>query len=308
MLKKVLITGGAGFIGSHVADLLIKENYDVIIVDNLSRGKIENINLKAAFYKIDISNEELKDVFAREKPEIVIHMAAQLDIRISVEDPVTDANQNIIASLKLLEYCKLFGIEKIIFSSTGGAIYGEQDYFPADEVHVQNPISPYGIAKLAVEKYIYFYYQKFNLKFVNFRYANIYGPRQDFSGEGSVVAVFIDKILNNKQPVIFGDGKQTRDFVFIEDVVKFNLLAIQNDIVGNFNIGTSIETNIIELFDLIKEITGKKIDKKNVPAKAGETIRSVLTFQKAFQAFGHKPAIDLKTGIQKTVNCFRAAT
>lgn len=302
---KILITGGAGFIGSHVADLLIENNFDVSIVDNLSSGKLENINPKARFYKCDARDSEIFKIIEIEKPQIVIHNAAQLSVRNSVDDPLNDASINIIGGLNVLEACRKIKVRKIIFASSGGVVYGEQQYFPADENHPTKPISPYGVAKLSFEKYLFYYNYIFGIKYICLRYANVYGPRQDPLGEAGVVAIFSKKLLNNEQPVINGDGKQTRDYVYVKDVAAANLSAIRNDFVGEINIGTGIETDVNNVFDILKKAAGKK-DLKEVhgPAKTGEQERSVLSYKKAQTILGWEPKVKIKEGLTRTFEWF----
>ncbi|MCL5069967.1 MAG: NAD-dependent epimerase/dehydratase family protein [Actinobacteria bacterium] len=304
---KILITGGAGFIGSHVADLLIENNFDISVVDDLSTGKIENINPKAKFYKCDIRDRgELLRIIETEKPQTVIHNAAQLSVRNSVEDPVNDAEINIIGGLNLLEACRKFKVKKIIFASSGGVVYGEQQNFPAEENHPTKPISPYGVAKLSFEKYLYYYQYTFGIKYIALRYANIYGPRQDPFGEAGVVAIFSKKLLNGGQPVINGDGLQTRDYVFVKDVARANLSAIRSEVTGEINIGTSIETNVNDIFNILKKASGR-MDLKEVhgPAKDGEQKRSVLSYKKAFEILGWKPEVKIKEGLSETFDWFK---
>ncbi|MFZ3387066.1 MAG: NAD-dependent epimerase/dehydratase family protein, partial [Candidatus Hydromicrobium sp.] len=212
---KILVTGGAGFIGSNVADGLLEKNYEVVIVDDLSNGRKENVPEEAKFYKCDIRDKKLYSIFKEEKPDIVIHNAAQLSVRISVEDPLMDADINIMGGLNVVNACHTCNINKIIFASSGGTVYGEQKYFPADEKHPTYPISPYGVAKLTTENYLYYFYKTYGLKYISLRYANIYGPRQDPYGEAGVVAIFSSKILEGKNPTINGDGLQTRDYVYV---------------------------------------------------------------------------------------------
>jgi UDP-glucose 4-epimerase len=303
---KILITGGAGFIGSHVADLLIENGFEVSIVDNLSSGKIENINPKARFYECDIRDSEVFKIIEADKPQIVVHNAAQLSVRNSVEDPVNDANINIIGGLNMLEACRKLKIKKVIFASSGGVVYGEQQYFPADENNPTKPISPYGVAKLTFEKYLFYYNFTFGLKYIALRYANVYGPRQDPYGEAGVVAIFSKKLLNNEQPVINGDGKQTRDYVYVKDVAAANLAAIQKDFTGEINIGTGIETDVNNLFDLLKKSAGQKeLKEVHAPAKEGEQIRSVLSYKKAKEILGWSPKMELKIGLAKTFEWFK---
>ena len=303
---KILITGGAGFIGSHVGDLLIENNYEVAIVDNLSTGKLENINPKAVFYKCDTRDREIFKIIEEVKPQIIIHKAAQLSVRNSVEDPVNDADINIIGGLNVLEACRKLKVEKVIFASSGGVVYGEQQYFPADENHPTKPISPYGVAKLTFEKYLYYYNYTFGLKYTALRYANIYGPRQDPYGEAGVVAIFSKKLLSNEQPVINGDGKQTRDYVYVKDVAAANMAAVRSDFTGEINIGTGVETDVNKLFDILKSAAGQKeLKEVHAPAKEGEQTRSVLSYKKAKEILGWEPKMELKMGLAQTYNWFK---
>jgi len=302
---KILITGGSGFIGSHIVDLLIEEGNDSIIIDDLSNGKEENINPKATFYHLSILDNKLADIFKKEKIEVVIHHAAQISVRDSVKDPLHDMETNIKGSLLLLEHCIKYKVKRFIFASTGGALYGEQDYFPADENHLTRPLSPYAIAKLSVEKYLFFYHNTYNLSYTSLRYANVYGPRQDPYGEAGVVAIFIQKMLQGKQPVINGDGKQTRDFVYVHDVAKANLLALTHDVTGKINISTGIETSVNQIFQEIKQITHANAPEKHGPPMPGEQLRSVLSFDKAKKVLGWAPSISFSEGLQNTVAFFQ---
>jgi UDP-glucose 4-epimerase len=301
---KVLVTGGAGFIGSHVADALIREGHEVHIIDDLSTGVESNLNAAATFFKADISTSEAATILKEEKYEVIFHHAAQLDVRKSVADPLFDARVNIMGSVNLLETGVHAGLKKFIFASSGGTVYGEQDYFPADENHSLNPVSPYGVAKLTVEKYLYYYHVAFGLPYVNLRYANIYGPRQNPHGEAGVIAIFANKILAGGQPVINGDGMQTRDYVMVEDVVKANLLALQYDKSGSFNVGTGVETTVVELFDNINESLGNRVTRQHGPAKAGEQRRSVLSFARTQKELGWTPQWKVKEGLKKTMQWF----
>ncbi|MBN1376936.1 SDR family oxidoreductase [Candidatus Woesearchaeota archaeon] len=302
---KCLVTGGAGFIGSNIVDNLIEKNHKVIIIDNLTTGTKENINEKAVFYEMDIRDKKVEDVFKKEKPEIVFHTAAQIDVRKSVEDPIWDSEINISGSLNILENCKKYNVKKFIFSSTGGAIYGDTENIPTTEKEEAKPISPYGICKLSVEKYLHYYGKIFGLDYVSLRYSNVYGPRQNSKGEAGVVAIFIDKILNNEQPLINGDGKQTRDYVFVKDVVNANMLAFEKNITGIYNIGTANETTVNEIFRLINKNLGNKAEKKHAPAKKGEQQRSCLDYGKAEKALGWKPEYNIEKGIKETVDWFK---
>ena len=302
---KILITGGAGFIASHVADLLIDNGHAIVIVDDLSSGRRENINPRAAFYHVSILDQALADIFREEKPDVVIHHAAQISVRDSVKDPLRDMEINIRGSLLLLEHCKDCKVGKFIFSSTGGALYGEQDYFPADENHPTRPLSPYAIAKLSVEKYLFFYHTTHRLPYTVLRYANVYGPRQDPFGEAGVVAIFCQKMLKNSQPVINGDGEQTRDFVYVGDVARANLLALNHQVTGEINIGTGIETSINTIFNEIKSLLAPGIPEVHGPAMPGEQLRSVLSYQKARTVLGWEPTMPITEGLKHTVDFFR---
>ena len=302
---KFLVTGGAGFIGSHLVDKLIKEGHKVVVIDNLSIGRKENLNPKAKFYKIDICSYRISQIFKKEKPEVVFHYAAQIDVRKSVKDPVEDAKINILGTLNILENCKKYNIRKVIFASTGGAIYGDADIVPTPETYPELPLSPYGIAKLTIEKHLSYYYKVFGLPYVSLRLANVYGPRQNSKGEAGVVAIFCDKMLSKKQPIINGDGKQTRDFVFVDDVVEANISALKKDKVGIFNIGTARETDVNTLFKKLRELTDSKCAKIHGPTLPGEQKRSCLDYSEAKRELGWQPKYSLDKGLKKTVEWFR---
>lgn len=305
-MEKILVTGGAGFIGSHIVDRLIDKGYEVIVVDDLSSGKEENINRKAKFYKLDIQDSNLEAVFQKEMPYYVNHHAAQMDVRRSVSDPIFDARVNILGTINVLENCIKYKVKKVIFASSGGAIYGEQESFPAREDHPLRPVSPYGISKLAGEYYLHYYKTVYGLDYVSLRYANVYGPRQDPMGEAGVVAIFIQKMLNGEQPIINGDGEQTRDFVYVEDVVEANILAMMNDTSdGIFNIGTGIETSVNQIFNLLRGIINPYIKERHGPPKLGEQRRSVLECRKAKEALQWQDRTPLSDGLEKTCRYFK---
>jgi UDP-glucose 4-epimerase len=304
---KIVLTGGAGFIGSHIADLLISEGHKVAIVDDLSSGTIENIPPEAAFYQIDIRDPSVGEILQREAPEVIIHHAAQISVRCSVEDPIHDLEINIRGTLNLLQGAVQHNVKKFIFASTGGAIYGEQDYFPADEEHPQRPISPYGVGKLAVEKYLYCYYTVYGLSYTVLRYSNVYGPRQDPHGEAGVVAIFALKMLDKGNPVINGTGEQTRDFVYVKDVARANLLAINSNVAGAINIGTAQETSVNQLFSLLAGLTGSQAPQPHAPPIPGEQLRSVISWERARTVLGWSPQVALEAGLSETVDFFKAA-
>ena len=302
---KILVTGGAGFIGSHIVDAYIDAGHSVVVIDNLSTGQKEYLNPRAKFIQADIRDADLRDIFRAEGFDIVNHHAAQMDVRKSVEDPLFDASVNVLGSLNLLENCRSSGVGTFIFASTGGAIYGEQDCFPADEEHPARPLSPYGITKLAVEKYLFYYQQVHGLHYVILRYANVYGPRQNPHGEAGVVAIFSTRMLKGEQPVINSDGKQTRDYVFVKDVVRANVLALDHRASDTFNIGTSIETDVNELFQSLQTLTGSHCKQAYGPAKKGEQRRSVLTSRKIRESCGWSPRVVLHDGLKQTVDFFK---
>jgi UDP-glucose 4-epimerase len=302
---KILVTGGAGFIASHIADKFIEVGHEVVILDDLSTGFEKNINPKAKFVKLNIRDEKVSDMFEEEKFDVVNHHAAQMDVRRSVIDPAFDANTNILGTINLLQNSVKHGVNKFMFASTGGAVYGEQECFPADENHPTNPVSPYGISKLSVEKYLYFYFNEHKLNYTILRYANIYGPRQNPFGEAGVVAIFSTKLLKGDQPIINGTGEQTRDYVFVKDVVKANLLTLTDEESDIYNVGTGMETNVNELYNILNDIVGRSREEKHGPAAAGEQMRSVITSEKLFEKFNWKPSTKLNDGLKETVEFFK---
>ena len=304
-MSKIMVTGGAGFIGSHIVDRYINEGNEVIIIDDLSTGKKENINPQARFHHIDIRDKGMEAIFEKERPEIVNHHAAQMDVRRSTENPAFDADVNIIGTINLLENSVKYGVKKFIFASSGGAIYGEQKDFPAGEEHQQFPLSPYGVSKLAGEKYIHYYSKNFGLRYISLRYSNVYGPRQNPEGEAGVVAIFIGRLLKGKEPVINGDGEQTRDYVYVDDVVEANISATRSETEGSFNIGTGIETSVNKILSNLIDITKVDIKGMHGPPKKGEQRISVLDCSKAIKSLGWKPKVTLEEGLRRTVLYFK---
>jgi UDP-glucose 4-epimerase len=306
-MNRALVTGGAGFIGSQVADALLDQGWHVEIIDNLCTGRRQNIPNNAVFYEIDIQDKKIDEIFNGGKFDVVFHLAAQMDVRKSVADPAFDAEANILGGINLLQACRKHQVPKLIFASTGGAIYGDQEIFPAPEDHPQNPKSPYGISKLAFEKYLQFYHGEHGLNYISLRYANVYGPRQRGDGEAGVVAIFFERLLTGKKAVIYGDGTQTRDFVFVGDVVKANMLALNYNSCGVFNVGTGIETDINELFETMKDIAGSEQEQIHEPGLPGEQKRSVIDYSLIKKTLGWQPAYGIKDGLEKTAEYFRGS-
>ncbi|MGD2048645.1 MAG: NAD-dependent epimerase/dehydratase family protein [Chloroflexota bacterium] len=303
---KVLVTGGAGFIGSHVVDLYLEEGYDVVVVDDLSTGREINLNPQATFYKIDIRSQDLGEIFRSEKPDYVNHHAAQMDVRYSVEQPIFDADVNILGSLNLLEYARQYDVQRFVYISSGGAVYGEPIHLPCDEEHPIAPISPYGASKYAVEQYLYMYYLNYGLEYAVLRYANVYGPRQNPQGEAGVVAIFTNQMLAGRQAIINGDGEQERDFVYVKDCARANLLATTTGVPnGVYNLGSGIGTSINELFFTLKKLTGYQAGPFHGPEKLGETRRIYLNAEKARRELGWVPATELEAGLRETIAYYR---
>jgi UDP-glucose 4-epimerase len=295
---KVLVTGGAGFIGSHIVDNLIENNHEVVILDNLTSGTVENINKKAAFYQVDMRGD-LTQIFTDENIEAVCHAAAKTNMRESITDPEADADINIMGLLNLLKTCAEYGVQKFVFSSTGGALYGDTDIIPTPESEPAQPISPYGISKMAGERYCFFYQKKYGLDVTVLRYSNVYGPRLGRKANvGAAMLKIMQSIDRGENPCVFGDGEQTRDFVYVEDVARANRFAMEKSKGHNiYNIGSGFETSVNDLVQLISKLIGKSTQSDHIPAVTGEVRRSSLNVQKAESEIGWKSDIDLKTGI-----------
>ena len=303
---KILVTGGAGFIGSNIVDELIEKKHKVVIVDNLATGNIKNVNKKAKFYKVSVCDKKkIDEIFKKEKIDIVIHHAAQLDVRKSVADPCFDADVNIKGTLNILEACKNTKVKKIIFASSGGTIYGECGSKAPDEKAFANPLSPYGVAKLSVEHYIKAYSALFGLKYTVLRYANVYGPRQDANGEAGVVAIFIGKMTQNKDIFIFGDGKQLRDYVYVKDVVSANIKALTKGNNEVINIGTNKTTSVTKLAQELSKVIGYTKKPIFKPKRNGELFKSFLNISKAKKVLGWQPKVDISKGLKYTVDYFK---
>jgi UDP-glucose 4-epimerase len=301
---KVLVTGGAGFIGSHITDRLIESGVEVVVLDDLSTGRRESVNPGARLHQADICGEAIHELFRRERFDCVDHHAAQMNVRRSVDDPVFDARVNILGSLNLLQAAVATGVKKFVLASTGGAIYGEQLTFPAAETHQTYPMSPYGVAKLAVEKYLAFYEAVYDLPYTALRYANVYGPRQDPHGEAGVVAIFSERLLRHEPAVINGDGEQTRDFIYVDDVVRANVLAVTTDLQGIYNVGSGLETSVNTLYAYLAKHANATAAPQYGPAKAGEQRRSVLDARKLQAVTPWAPTVSLEEGLRRTVTYF----
>jgi len=303
---RILVTGGAGFIGSHIVDNLIEQKHEVVIIDNLITGQKNLINPQATFYNEDIINfEKVNEIIEKHKIETVCHQAAQLDVRKSVENPQFDAQVNIIGTINIFEASRKNGVKKVVFASSGGAIYGDTEIIPTPESSLEKPISPYGIAKLVMEKYAYYYKHTYGIDYTALRYSNVYGPRQNSHGEAGVIAIFTEKMLKNEQCYIYGDGENTRDFVYVQDVVNANLKAIFEGLSGEYNICTSKQSSINQIFDILSKLTNTKITKQFKDAKLGEQKHSCLSFEKISKEANWQPQTELEQGLVRTVGYFR---
>lgn len=307
-MPKILVTGGAGFIGSHVVDLFVSQGFEVVIVDDLSTGRESNLNPAAKFYRLDIRDPKIRDVFDVERPDYISHHAAQMDVRRSVAQPLFDADVNILGSINLIECAREFNVKRFIYISTGGAVYGEPEKLPCDETHPINPICQYGASKHTVEHYLYMYNVNYGLRYTVLRYPNVFGPRQDPHGEAGVVAIFTGKMLVGEPITIYGDGEQTRDFVFVGDCARANYLAATIDHQpGIYNIGWSRPTSINEVFSALAKITGYSDHATHEAGKVGETRHIYLDASKANRDLGWLPTITLDGGLRETVEYFRTS-
>ena len=302
---KIVVTGGAGFIGSNIADAYIDRGHEVHIIDNFSTGQMMHVNRKAILHQLDITDAAAVSLIERLRPDLLSHHAAQMDVRHSVADPAYDARVNILGFINMLEACQRAGVKRVVFASSGGAVYGEQDIFPAPEDHPTQPASPYGVSKRAGELYLSYYRQAFGLPYIALRYANVYGPRQSAKGEAGVVAIFVTALLAGKAPVINGDGRQTRDYVYVGDVVAANLAALECPYVGPVNIGTGVETDVVEIFEQLRSAAGQTVEAVHGPAKVGEQRRSSLDTRLASQVLGWKPEVALDDGLRRTAAYYR---
>ena len=302
----ILVTGGAGFIGSQIVDAYINKNHHVVIVDNLSKGQKKFIHPKATFHELSISSPSIAQIIKTNNIEVINHHAAQISVTDSVKDPVKDAESNIIGTLQLLQSAIKSGVKKFIFASTGGAIYGEQDYFPAKEDHPQKPTSPYGISKLSIESYLRFYQEQYGIKSIIFRYGNVFGPRQNPNGEAGVVAIFCNRLLKDQAPIINGDGEQTRDYIFIKDVVQANLLALNTETTNTYNVGNSQETSVNEITRTLLQIARSNISAEKIEKNKYEQLRSCLDYKKIEKSLGWKPMVSIEEGLIETYSYFKS--
>jgi UDP-glucose 4-epimerase len=306
---KVLVTGGAGFIGSHVVDRLLEAGHDVAVVDNLATGKRGNVDPAARFHEADIRDPEALDrVFAAERPDVVSHQAAQASVGASMADPVRDAEINLIGSLRVLEACRHHGVRKLIYAGTGGAAVGEPKYLPVDEEHPVEPLSPYGADKHAVEHACAIYRASFGLDTTILRYANVYGPRQDPLGEAGVIAIFAGRMLaGDSEPVVNGTGEQERDYVYVGDVAEANRLALDRGSGGMYHLGTGVGTSVNELFDRLAKLTGYARPRRHGPGLPGEVYKIWLSAERAGRELGWAPHVPLDEGLRLTVESVRDA-
>ncbi len=305
---RIIVTGGAGFIGSHVVDAYLAQGHDVAVIDDLTSGSQDNVNARARWYQVDIRGPEIHAIIENERPEVISHHAAQINVRRSVENPSADASVNIMGSLNLFEAARHHGVRRIVFASTGGAIYGEVEGEAADEAHPCRPLSPYAVAKLAAERYLDYYCAAHGLDGVILRYANVYGPRQDPHGEAGVVAIFMNRILAGLAPTIYGDGEQTRDFVYVDDVVRANLAALALEtkpgVLPVFNVSTGSEVSVNELWRVLAAIVRPGMSPYHEPAKAGDVRRSVLDAGHARSMLGWTAEVKLDDGLRATWEWF----
>ncbi|RPI29582.1 MAG: NAD-dependent epimerase/dehydratase family protein [Acidobacteria bacterium] len=305
---KILVTGGAGFIGSHIVDAFQAAGHRVVVVDDLSTGFQENIPSNAKFYRLDIRDPQLSDVFQMESPDIVCHQAARANVRESMQEPLLYASVNILGSLNLLECCRRHGTQKIIYASTGGAVYGEPQTVPVTEEHPVNPLDPYGASKHVVEHYLYLYRANFGLGYTVLRYPNVYGPRQNPYGEAGVVAIFANQMLKGDQVTINGTGDQERDFVYIADVVRANILALERGDGEICNIGSGIGHSVNQVFAVLAGLSEYQTPPQHGEAKPGEVSRIYLDATKAARQLGWKTEVSFEEGLRMTLDYFRNST
>jgi len=304
-MSKVIVTGGAGFIGSHVVDILLENHHEVLVLDNLSSGNQKNLNPKAKFIKMDICSEQIDTIFNEFRPDFVAHLAAQIDVRKSVTDPIFDATVNILGGINLLNSAVKYGIKKFIFSSTGGAIYGESEVLPVPETYLPKPMSPYGTSKLAFEHYLGLYQRLHGLNYLILRLPNVYGPRQSPEGEAGVCSILTGLMLKGKKPVLYGYGTPQRDYVFVKDIARAFLLGLGKGVNETVNLGSAKGTTVREIFDIIANTVGYNEEPELAPLRPGEVQTIFITGDKAYKVLGWQPQIDLKSGLIQTVEFIR---
>lgn len=302
---KILVTGGAGFIGSHVVDAYITAGHQVCVVDNLFTGKVSNLNPSARFYQFDVASPEMDEIIGYEKPDAISHQAARVDVRASMEQPLLFAKTNVIGSLNLLECCRRHGVRKVIYAQTGGCVYGEPVELPSPESHIIQPIDPYGVSKYPMELYLKTYAHQFGITYTVLRYPNVYGPRQDHKGEAGVVSIFARHMLLGTQAIINGAGEQLRDYVYAPDVATANLLALDLGDNQIYNVGSGVGTSVNQIFSLLREITKYKLEAVFGPSRPGEVSASYLDSTKAESELGWKCEMPLKEGLRNTVDFVR---
>jgi UDP-glucose 4-epimerase len=305
-MARFIVTGGAGFIGSHVVDRLVDDGHHVAIVDDLSTGSLNNINPKATFYQTDIRSKELDAIFEKEKPDFVNHHAAQMDVRRSVREPMFDADVNILGSINVIECSLRHKVNKIVYSSTGGAVYGEPDYLPVDEEHPIRPLCQYGISKHTVEHYLFLYGQTYGTRYAVLRYPNVYGPRQNPRGEAGVNAIFIGKMLRGEAPRIFGDGEQLRDYVYVGDIVEANISALDLGDGQIYNIGSGIGTSVNQIYQKLQRILNFSAPPIYAEPRTGEIYKVYLDGSKARRELHWVARVGFDEGLRKTVESFRS--
>ncbi len=303
-VMKILVTGGCGFIGSHITDLLVEQGHDVIIIDNLSTGRIENLNPKATLYQMDILSDDIETVFEKERPEVIYHEAAQIDIQKSIKDTVFDTKVNVLGTVHLLTVAAKFGIKKFIYASSA-AVYGNPEYLPVDEKHRVAPISFYGISKHTPEHYIAVFADIYGFEYTVLRYANVYGIRQDPKGEGGVISIFTDRFLSGQTPIIFGDGEQTRDFIYVKDIASANVAALTHGNGEIINVSTNTQTSLNDLFIMMRNISGASVEVEYQSARVGDIVHSYLDNHKALSLLDWKPAYTVESGLKETIDYYR---
>jgi UDP-glucose 4-epimerase len=297
---KIVVTGGAGFIGSHVVDACVAAGHQVIVVDNLSTGKREQVHPAARCVQMDVNDPALVELFLAERPDVVNHHAANPSVSLSVRQPVLDAMQNVLGTLSVLEAARQAGVGKFVYISSGGAMYGNPQYLPADEGHPSNPVSPYGLSKHTGERYVRLYGAEHGLRWTSLRYANVYGPRQDPSGEAGVISIFCQNLLDGVAPEIHWDGEQSRDFVYVGDCARANLLALEGGEGQAYNVGTGVATSINALYSILMDVAGRELTPRRGPRRPGDARHSYLDCSKIEQELGWKAHVDLREGLART--------